>query len=354
MDPSMPRAGASLNASPHEGKETRGTVLITGANGSLALQFVSHLLARYPALTLIGTVRNPSTETDPNTAKLQKILSKHPSATVSVEKLDLASLADVRVFCDSIISRTGKKELPPLRAIVCNAFTWSLDGGVKYTTDGYEATFQVSYLAHYVLVLKLLPCLDRKAGRVVMLGSAAHYPERPNPLSALVAQWPEDEDVAELVKPRSHPAEENHDRGWQRYGTSKLATVMFINALNRRLEKACDYRGITATAMDPGGIVDSRAHNEQRALAKKVFSASRFILPLLKYITSSIRLSSDSAKDLVEVAVGSSFAGKRGYFQGLQTTKPAEISDNEQKQEILWEASSRWAGVEDSVLCTYP
>ncbi|KAL4894210.1 NAD(P)-binding protein [Aspergillus ambiguus] len=299
-----------------------GTVLITGANGSLALEFISHSLSRYPALTLIGTVRNPSTDADVNTAKLQRLLSKYPNAKVFIEKLDLASLADVCVFCGSVISRVEEQKLPQLRAIICNAFTWSLDNGVKYTLDGYEATFQVSYLAHYLLVLKLLPRLDRKLGRVVMLGSAAHYPERTNPLSKLVAHWPDD--TAELVQPRPHPENENHDRGWQRYGTSKLVT----------LEKDPDRTEITVTAMDPGGIVDSRAHSEQRSLAKAVFSISRVILPVLKYLTSSMRSSSDSAQDLLEVAIG-------------PTVKPAEVTGDERKQEVLWEASRRWTGMHE-------
>jgi NAD(P)-dependent dehydrogenase (short-subunit alcohol dehydrogenase family) len=210
------------------------TVLITGSNGSLGLEFVAHLLQKYPSLTLVGTVRNPSPESDANTAKLRSIISKYPSANVYIEKLELGSLDDVRKFCISIVERVDEGKLPTIRAIICNAFTWSLDGGVKYTSDGYEATFQVSYLSHYLLVLKLLRCMDKRIGRVIMLGSVAHYPERKNPLSKFVACWPDD--VEELVRPRLHPREDDHDRGWQRYGTSKLVTVMFVNALNRRLK----------------------------------------------------------------------------------------------------------------------
>ena len=67
-----------------------GTVVITGANGSLALGFVEALLSRYPQHTLIATVRNTSPEKDSNTAELMRIISKYPNSKVNVEALDLA------------------------------------------------------------------------------------------------------------------------------------------------------------------------------------------------------------------------------------------------------------------------
>jgi NAD(P)-dependent dehydrogenase (short-subunit alcohol dehydrogenase family) len=214
-----------------------GTVLITGANGSLALDFVDQLLASYPTVALVGTVRNVSNE-DPNTAKLNNILSKYPGRNVQVERLDLNSLDNVRQFADSLADRVATGSLPRISALVCNAFTWSLSGAAKYSTDGFESSFQVTYLSHYLLVLKLLGSMDAEKGRIVMLGSTAHNAELPNPLTKLKACFPDD--IEELVHAPEHPPEQNHDRGFQRYGTAKLMIVFFMNDLNRRLQKVRD------------------------------------------------------------------------------------------------------------------
>ena len=210
------------------------TVVITGANGSLALGFVDSFLARYPQHTLIATVRNPSPEKDHNTAKLMQLISEHSSSKVLIETLDLGSLASVRLFAEKLNNRISSRELPRISAIVCNAATLSLEAGQKFTSDGYEATFQVCHLSHYLLVLKLLESMNFASGRIVMLGSITHYPEKPNPLSSLRAGIPEN--TEDLVKPSPDLLSLVHDRGFQRYGTAKLANVIFAEDLNKRLQ----------------------------------------------------------------------------------------------------------------------
>ena len=211
-----------------------GTVLITGANGTLALEFVQALLTLHPQYTLVATVRNASAQADTNTAALMRIIDKHPGVKVHVEKLDLGKLNDVRRFADRLSKQIDLGELPRISAIVCNASTWSLEAGQKFTSDGLEATFQVAHLSHYLLVLKLLGSMDVSSGRIVMLGSITHYPEIPNPLSAFPPEFPAD--IEHLVKPPPDRVGEVHDRGFQRYGTAKPSNVTFMHDLNTRLE----------------------------------------------------------------------------------------------------------------------
>lgn len=206
-----------------------GTVIITGANGSLGLGFVQALLTSHPEYTLIATVRNPSAEQDPNTAKLRKLLSAQPKSQTHLETLDLGSLTDVRAFTARITDKIAAQKLPQITAIVCNAFTWSLHGQ-KTTTDNYEATFQVSHLSHMLLVVRLLGSMDPSAGRIVLLGSEAH-----DPLSRSRAAFPED--MEHLVRPPPDGVGEVYDKGFQRYGTAKLANVAFMHDLNTRLLK---------------------------------------------------------------------------------------------------------------------
>ncbi|KAL4940596.1 hypothetical protein BDV06DRAFT_230260 [Aspergillus oleicola] len=327
-----------------------GTIIITGANGSLGLGFVESFLARYPEHTLIATVRNPSPDKDPNTAKLVALISKYPGSKVHVEVLDLGNLSAVRSFADSLAARVSSKKLPSISAIICNAFTWSLESGQKYTSDGYEATFQVSHLSHYLLILKLLGSTDAKSGRIVMLGSSAHYPERPNPLSSLTPHIPDD--IEELVKPTADPAGLVHDRGFQRYGTAKLANVIFSEDLNNRLQQDPKLSSITVTAMDPGGLVQSRAQVEQKGSVQRIMAVVGFLMPLLRHFTSALRTNKDSGRDLVAVGLDAAFAGKRGYYIGQKEDAPAQISHDAEVQKRLWDACWRWAGLtaEETVL----
>jgi WW domain-containing oxidoreductase len=337
-----------------------GTVLITGANGSLGLPFVNHLLTTSPSHTLIAAVRNVSPTSDKNTTQLSHIISRHPAARASIEQLDLSSLANVRTFADTVAQRVASGDLPPIAAIVCNAFTWSLDGQHS-TPDGFEATFQVGHLGHYLLVLKLLKSMS-PTGRVVMLGSTAHYPDRPNPLSKLVAGIPED--IEELGKPTADKPGEEHDRGFQRYGNAKLANVMFMHDLNRRLQQVTipchpsltptdqltprqdpKLSSITVTAMDPGGMVDSRAHTHQKLPIRAVMAVANTLMPLLRHITTDMRRAADSANDLVELSVGDRFQGARGYYVGVKTDKAAEASKDEKDCERLWGACWEWTGM---------
>ncbi|KAK7402891.1 hypothetical protein QQX98_011376 [Neonectria punicea] len=304
-----------------------GTVLITGANGSLGLPFVEHILASHPSYTVIAAVRNPSAAALPRVA--------------SIEALDLSSLAAVRTFAARIAARIADGEISPLAAIVCNAFTWSLDGQLV-TPDGFEKTFQVGHLAHHLLVLELLGSMAAD-GRVVMLGSSSHYPERPVPLSRLTAEFPGD--VEALVKPLPDEPGDEHDRGFQRYSTAKLASVMFMHDLNRRLQQDPNLSGICVTVMDPGGLVDSRAHVHQKPAVRVMFAVVNALLPLLRRFTTEVRRSVDSARDLVELSVGDRFKGVRGYYVGLKATESALVCKDAEKLSLLWDGCWRWAGL---------
>ena len=137
-------------------------------------------------------------------------------------------------LADNLSRQIETGDLPRLSAIVCNAMTWSLESGQKFTPDKIEATFQICHLSQQLLVLKLLGSMDLASGRIVMIGSVVHFPEIPNPLSAFRPGFPTD--IEQLVKPPPDGAGEAHDRGYARYGTAKLANVTFMHDLNKRLE----------------------------------------------------------------------------------------------------------------------
>lgn len=211
-----------------------GTVLLTGANGSLGVYMVNYLLQQYPDLTLVLTVRNDSDQ-DISTVELRRILSQYSNATAIVRKLDLSSLDEVAAFSKSLQTDIDAGKMPRLKSIICNAMSWKLSGGPAYSKDGYEMTIAVNHLAHFALSLRLLGSMDLQHGRIVFLGSEAHWPVRAAFSKGFPTHVPEDMNL--LVHP--HPDEKSQEmgRGFQRYGTSKLVITMVMYELSRRLKQ---------------------------------------------------------------------------------------------------------------------
>lgn len=210
-----------------------GTILITGANGSLALKLVERLLEDDPHLTLLLTVRNAS-NSDNNTENLCHAIAQYSGARVSVRELDLADLTAVHSFSRTVAAEISAQILPPLIAIVCNAYYWNLNGPLELTQDGLEKTFQVSHVSQAALVLRLLHSFGPEGGRIVLFSSEAHWPGK-NGLEKYPPAIPDDVEL--LAKPTA--AEEPADyfgRGFQRYANSKLVITMWMYALNRHLE----------------------------------------------------------------------------------------------------------------------
>ena len=205
-----------------------GTIIITGANGSLAIPAVQHLLANYPNYALVLTVRNRA-DIDTNTKRLREVLNRHPHIHTSIRELDLAVLSDVHNLATAVAAEINDGKLPPLASIVCNASYWNLIhvGAVDATVDGYERTFQVNHLGHAALVLRLLGSFGASGGRVVLFSSDAHWKD-----NVFVPT-----DLKMLVKPDADDPPGYFEHGWQRFAVSKLAVVMWMYALNRYLEQ---------------------------------------------------------------------------------------------------------------------
>lgn len=211
-----------------------GTIIITGANGSLAIPTIQQLLTKYPDYYLVLTVR--SVHTIPG---LEALIPDYEARSVSFRALDLADLAGVHSFASTIAADICAGELPPLVGIVCNAYYWNLRSESELTTNSYERTFQVNHIAHAALVLRLLGLFDTaKGGRIVLFSSDAHWPGK-NGLQKYPPAIPDEEGLDALVRLPSDTPPDPMGRGFQQYANSKLAIVMWAYALNRHLERVC-------------------------------------------------------------------------------------------------------------------
>ncbi len=159
--------------------------------------------------------------------------------SADVRSLDLASLASVRAFADSITA--------PIDAVMLNAGMQRLDVTAK-TVDGFEQTFAVNHLAHYLLARLLLPKIA-DGGRLVFTSSGTHDPKERTGVPV-----PRTADAMCLADPLSDPSNTDGPRvaGLRAYSSSKLCNLMTARLLAARPDLRA--RHIAVHAYDPGFI----------------------------------------------------------------------------------------------------
>jgi NAD(P)-dependent dehydrogenase (short-subunit alcohol dehydrogenase family) len=346
------------------------SVLFTGANSSLAIPAIHRLLSTHPTVYAVLTVRNPS---DANSRRLLATIAPFKER-FSIRTLDLADPLAVDEFARSLAAEIASGTVPSLASIICNAFYWKLNGPPEVVSNGVEKTFQVNYLAHVVLVLRLLGSCAPNT-RILLFASDAHYPGKnslekyPPFLPGVKDQAAEGSEQKEKGKGKKvsvnldfdsivHPSQNtkaNDDplaHGFQRYAISKLATVAWMYALNRRLHREGSHQhladGITAIAVNPGNLSDSRALRVNTPTSVRILS--RVIIqplrPLLKALADpTMRTAGDAALDVVELAVGDNHLHAEGYFTMLKQDTSSPDSLAEEKQEALWRKTLEWANL---------
>lgn len=151
-----------------------GTILVTGANGGLGNAIVTNIINQqdlctnyYGIYAVRDTVRGAAT--------VRRTLDRANSVKHDHELLsiDLGSLESVRNSARDINGRVSNGTIPPIRALVLNA-GWGEQTTHSFTKDGFDMSFQVNYLSHFLLTLLLFQSMDKEHGRIVVLGSWTH------------------------------------------------------------------------------------------------------------------------------------------------------------------------------------
>ncbi|KAI1824341.1 NAD(P)-binding protein [Xylaria intraflava] len=317
------------------------SVLITGANGSLGIEAVGRLLQHYPKLTAILTVRDPD---DINSQRLKDTIAKHPGAKAIVQALDLSDLSAVRDFATKLAADISNNSQPPLCAIIATAYHWNLVRDPELTVDGYDKTFQVGHIAHVFLILRLLECFGPEGGRIVLFSSDSHWPGK-NGLQKYPPEIPQD--VGSLAEPKA--GKDKLGLGFLQYACTKLAITAWMYALNTHLKQDVKLNKITAVAINPGNLIDSRALrvNTPKLLCYIQKFVLRPLLPLVQLSDPTARLVSAAAADVIDLAVSEKFASASGFYTLLSKDVSSPESMNEDKQRALWTKSIEWAHIDN-------
>jgi len=277
-------------------------VLITGGNTGIGKETAIALAGM--GAQVVFTARNPQKGRD----ALVEIRERSGSTNVEVMALDLASLASVREFATAFAAAHDR-----LDVLVNNA--GSVLGKRSETEDGYETTFQVNHLGHFLLTRLLQPQLSAGApARVINVSSDLHKRARHGL------------DFDDLQSEHGY-------RGVRVYGRSKLANILFTRELARRW----DGTGVTANSLHPGvvssGLGGDGDLGRMASLAKPLVRP--FILSPQQGAQTSIYLASSPD---VEGITGA-------YWVKSAPTSPAPAAQDDAAARRLWEVSDELAGI---------
>lgn len=193
------------------------TILVTGATAGIGRATAEQLAAMGARVLLHG--RDPR--------RLETARDQIRRATgrddLALYQADFASLADVKRMAGHLLAQEQR-----LDVLVNNAGIFS--SRPQLSVDGYELTFAVNHLAHFLLTLLLLGKLKAAApSRIVVVSSGAHQSG--------------DIDYENLRATR-------HYSGWGAYARSKLANVLFTY----RLADLLQGTGVTVNCLHPGTV----------------------------------------------------------------------------------------------------
>src|SRR3954452_1740281 len=206
--------------------------------------------------------------------------------------------------------------------IVCNAGI-QLVGPTTFTEDGFETTFQVNHLAHFLLVALLRDHLAPDA-RVMVVSSGTHDPDRRTGMPA--PRYVSAEQLARPV-PSDSPAE-----GRRRYTTSKLCNVLFAYELPRRAP-------LSTTAFDPVLMPGTGLARDYRPFQKLVWDR---VLPALTRVAPNLNTTEQSGRALARLVTDPALRAVTGaYFLGQRPRGSSIASYDRAKARDLWETSER-------------
>ncbi len=213
--------------------QTGRTTLITGANSGIGFEAAKALVEKGAHVVLACRSRSKAeaavAEIEAGTPSgSSEGSSESRSGSTEILELDLADLDSVRAAAETFLADHDR-----LDVLVNNAGLMATPK--RLTAQGIELQFGVNHIGHFALTGLLLDLLaasgsDDRPARVVTISSQAHRQGKI--------------DLDNLDASKSYSP-------WSAYGQSKLANLLFMRELDRRVSKA--GLPIMSVAAHPGG-----------------------------------------------------------------------------------------------------
>lgn len=211
-------------------------IVITGASDGIGAAAARRLVADGQRVVLVGR----------SEAKTRLIANE---LNAPFYLADFADLTQVRQLAAKLTA-----DYPHIDVLVNNAGGIMADRAL--TKDGFEMTFQVNYLAPFLLTSLLLPILIASKASVIQTSSIA-------------ARNYGHIDIDDLQN-------EKHYSPQKAYGDSKLANILFTRELHRRYHD----QGINAVAFHPGVVATGFAAQTTHLMRYVYHSPLKYLLTI--------------------------------------------------------------------------
>lgn len=269
------------------------TTVITGATSGIGKETAKALA--HDGHTLYLLVRNVK-----KGEKLKDELSTETgNKDIYIIHCDVSDMHSVADAVDEL-----KSKLSSINILINNAgsaFT------KRYTSaDGFEMTFALNHLGHFLLTTGLLPLLKAGKARVINVASEGHKTAKP------------DFDNLQL----------EHDySAFKAYALSKLYNIYYTKSLAEKYGSD----GITSYAVHPGVVATS--------IWNKVEGFAKVLLLVLKIFMISPAKGAETNIYLAR-ATDAELAGKSGlYFKKKKVAETSAAANDENARNTLWNIS---------------
>jgi NAD(P)-dependent dehydrogenase (short-subunit alcohol dehydrogenase family) len=275
-----------------------------------------------------GAVAAQRISDTPNT---QLILGARAPKNSSIDALplDLARLSNVRSFAQAL---TKKLNGTTIDILILNA--GAQFGNTKHRTeDGFESTFAINHLAHYLLLRLLTPSLAENA-TVVITTSDVHDPKM-NPLG------PKELDPETLAHPDGKG--QGFIPGFRAYSSSKLCDL--LTARTFEVSSVAQMNGMRVIAYNPGLTPDTSLYRAWPWWAKLMMASASLVRPL-----AGINTVEQAGNAIADLGLGKTVPPAGRMYASLVKGRltwpdPSELAQSDTAMKELWVQSAHMVGM---------
>jgi NAD(P)-dependent dehydrogenase (short-subunit alcohol dehydrogenase family) len=292
--------------------------IVTGANSGTGYEATKEL-ARAGSHVIMGC-RNLEKAKVAKT----KILEEIPDVSLEIIQLDLSDLSSVRTFSNSV-----KSSYSTIDILLNNAGIMMVPKRIE-TSDGFELQLGINHFGHFALTGLLFDLIAEANGRIVSMSSGAHI-------------------MGNMDFENLNWEREGTYGGAGAYGRSKLANLLFIYELDRRLKQS--RNGVKAMGAHPGWArtnlqttgVNTGNKTIRSRLTRAILAFGNTFLAQSAHMGALPMLYAATDPDAESGAYyGPSGRTGRGYPKKVDSSN---LSHDEAIAKELWEVSEKLTGM---------
>ena len=274
----------------YNSRVTSKTIVITGASDGIGAAAARRLRESGEHVVVVGRSQS-------------KTIAVAEELAADYFVADFADLSQVRALAEKI-----RSEYPRIDVLANNAGGMSRQ--IEMTADGLEKTYQVNYLAPFLLTTQLIDVLVESRATILNTTSSS---QRLLPRVCIA-------DLERTAQRRPGIA----------YALTKLAIVLFTKELHRRY----NGEGISAATFHPGYV----SSNFGEASGSRILGFMQHRVPITQRFTATVDQGAEQLVWLASSAPGLDWTSGE-YYSKHKIAKPNRVASDPHLARELWERS---------------